>query len=100
VPGVQRGGDALHAAERPDQRGRGLLPHARHAWQPVARVAAQRGEVGVGTARDVVLGAHRRLVDHVEVDQAADGVDDPDPAGVVDQLEQVPVAGHHVDRVR
>ena len=100
VPGVKRGGDAFDAAERPDQRGRSLLPHPRHARQPVARVTAQRGEVGVRAAWDVVLGADRGLVDHVQVEQAADGIDDADAAGVVDQLEQVPVAGHHVDRVR
>jgi putative ABC transport system permease protein len=97
VPGVQRGEHGLDRAEHPDQRGRGLLPHAGDAGQPVARVAAQRRERGVGPAGDLVPGGDRGLVDHLELRHAAADVDDLHLPGVVDQLEQVPVPGHDLD---
>ena len=99
VPGVHRLQDGGQAAELVDQGGRGLLPHPRHPGQAVAGVAAQYREVGVGPAGDLVAVGHGLLVDDVQVVQAADGVDDPDLTFVVDQLEQVPVAGDHVHRL-
>ena len=68
--------------------------------QPVAGVAAQDGEVGVGAAGDAVLGGDRGLVDQLDVGDAAGGVEHPDAAVVVDELEQVAVAGDDVDRPR
>src|SRR5581483_4785480 len=56
------------------------------------------GEVRIPAAGDAVFGGDRRLVDDVQVAQAADGVDDPDLALVVDELEQVAVAGDDVYR--
>ena len=90
--------DAGQVAELVDQRRRGLGADAGDAGQPVARVTAEDGEVGVGAAGDAVLGGHRRLVDQLDVGDAAGGVEHPDAAVVVHELEQVAVAGDDVDR--
>ena len=100
VAGVQRLEQRRQRAVLRDQRGRGLVADAGDAGQAVARVAPQRREVGVRAARDAVLRGHPRLVDDVGAADAAGGVEDPHRAGVVDQLEQVAVAGHDVDRTR
>ena len=77
-----------------------LSPTPGDAGQPVAGVAAQGREVGVRAARDAVLGGDPGLVDDVGPADAAGGVEHPHRAGVVDQLEQVAVAGDDVDRTR
>ena len=90
--------DRLDGTERPDQRGRRLVSHARDPGQAVAGVTAQRRVVGVGAPGDLVPGRDRGLVHDVQLGQAARGVDDPHRLGVVDQLEQVAVAGDDLDR--
>ena len=98
--GVEGGGDdAVHVAEPAEQRGGGLLADAGDAGQAVGRVAAQRGEVGVLPGVDAVLLAHPVVGDPLVVADAAGDVEDPDVALVVDELEQVAVAGDDVDRL-
>ena len=57
-------------------------------------------EVRVLRAGDAVLGGHRGVIEHLEIGHAATAVEHPDRAGVVDQLDQIPVAGDHLDRRR
>ena len=90
--------DRLDRPERPDQRGRRLVPHARDPGQAVAGVTAQRRVVGVGAPGDLVPGRDRGLVHDVQLDQAAHGVDHPHRPGVVHQLEQVAVPRDDLDR--
>ena len=80
---VQRVEDGVDPPEGLNQRGGGLVAHPGHAGQAIARVAAQHGEVGVGSARDPVALGHRSLVHDVQLGQATDGVDDPDRPLVV-----------------
>ena len=96
---VERVLEAVQVAEGPDQGGGGLLADAGDAGQAVARVAAQHGEVGVPVARDVVLFRDLRLGDRVELAEALDRVEHAHLPRVVDELEQVAVAGDHVDRL-
>ena len=96
---VERELEALQVAEGADQGGGGLLADAGDAGQAVARVAPQHGEVGVPVAGNVVLFRDFCFVDGIEVAEAADRVEDADAARVVDQLEQVTVAGDDVDRL-
>jgi hypothetical protein len=90
--------DPVDAAERPDERGGGLLADAGHAGQAVARIAAQDGEVRVGLTGNVVFLRDFFLGHWLQLGQAAQRVQHADLTVVVDELEQVPVAGHHVDR--
>ena len=99
-PSVDRGPDGLEGAVGRDELGRGLLADARHAGQSVARVAPQDRHVGVGgPGGDAVLLRQERLVDEVGgAHAAAGGVDDAHVVRVVDELEEVAVAGDDVDR--
>src|SRR5690606_24785683 len=81
-----------------DQRGGGLVADARDARQAVARVAAQRRVVAVAAPGDAVLGGDRLLVHHLQVPDAAGGVQHDHRAAVVHELEQVAVPGDDVDR--
>src|SRR5581483_12153189 len=94
---VERGADAGQVAVPRDQARRGLLAHAGYAGQPVARVTAQRREVGVPGRRYPVLRAYRRVVEDLQLGDAPAAVQQPDRLGVVDELEQVTVAGDHLD---
>ena len=96
---VERALEALEVAEGADQGGGGLLADAGDAGQAVARVAPQHGEVGVPVAGNVVLFRDFGLGDRFEVAETADRVEDADFARVVDELEQVAVAGDDVDRL-
>ena len=82
-----------------DQPGGGLLADAGHAGQAVARVAAHRREVRVPPGRHAVLrlapAASSRVL---QLGHAAPAVQQPGAALVVDELEQVAVAGDHLDR--
>ena len=89
----------VQVTEGPDQGGGGLLADAGDAGQAVARVAAQDGEVGVPVAGNVILLGDFRLGDRVELAEALDRVEDADLALVVDELEEVAVAGDDVDRL-
>ena len=94
----------VERAELADPLGRGLLPHARDARQVVARVAAQRREVGVLRRGQAVLGLDLLRGEPGQVGDALARVEHGDV--VVDQLERVAVAGadQHVhallDRLR
>jgi hypothetical protein len=85
--------ERLQRAVFDDPFGRGLLADTRDAGQIVARVAAQRGEVGVLLRRQAVL------LDHGlrgEAGQFADALSWVQHRYVVaDQLERVPVTGDH-----
>ena len=85
----------LQRAELRDPLGRGLLPHPGDAGQVVARVAADRGEVGVLRRGEPVLLAYglRREAGHLG--DAAPGHQRRHP--VRDQLEHVAVAGDDED---
>ena len=74
---------------------RGLLAHARDAGQVVARVAAQRGEVGVLRRRQPVLVLDLLGREPGHLADAALRVEHRDV--VVDQLQRVPVAGADQD---
>ena len=65
--------------------------------QPVGGVAAHGGEVGVLAGEDGVLLDDDVVGDPLVVADAAGDVQDPDVALVVDELEQVAVAGDDVD---
>ena len=65
----------VQAAVAGDQAGGGLLADAGHAGQPVARVAAQRGEVGVARRRHAVLGPDRGVVADLQLGHAAPAVE-------------------------
>ena len=97
---VGGGEDAGEVAVRGEQGRGGLLADARDAGQPVGRVAAQGREVGVLARQHAVLRDDGGVGDDLEVAHAARGVDDAHVAGVVDELEQVAVAGDDVDRQR
>ena len=75
-----------------------LSPDALDAGQPVGGVAAHHGEVDVLLGKDAVLLHDRAVGEDLEVADAAGDVQDADLVGVVDQLEEVAVAGHDVDR--
>ncbi len=81
-----------------EEAGGGPLPDAGHAGQAVARIAAQDGQVGVARTVDAVLGAEGGPVEGGEGAHSLDRVEDADAARVVDELEEVPVAGDDVDR--
>ena len=81
----------------PDPLGGGLLPHPGDAGQVVARVAAQRREVGVLRRCEPVLLLDGRGGEPGEVRDALLRVQHRDAVG--DQLERVAVAGHHQDAV-
>ena len=70
-----------------------LLPDPRDAGQVVARVAAQRREVGVLDRREAVAGHHRGGVDAAELGDPARRVEHRHV--VADQLERVAVARGH-----
>src|SRR3954470_2866721 len=98
VPAVQRLEQLLERAVTVEQGCRGLLADAGDAGQTVAGVTAQHGQVGVpGAVRHVVLRAEPRLVDDLEVPDAAADVEHADAGGVVDELEEIAVAGDDVD---
>ena len=82
-------------AELGDPLARGLLPHARDAGQVVARVAADRGEVGVLGRGEPVLLLHRLRGEAGHLGDAAAGHQHRHP--VADQLQHVPVAGDDED---
>ena len=69
------------------------------AGQPVGGVAAQGREVGVLAGVDAVLLAHPVVGHPLVLADAAGDVEDPDVGLVVDELEQVAVAGDDVDRL-
>jgi hypothetical protein len=95
VDGVEH---RLDRPERPHQRRGGLVAHPGDPGQAVAGVTAQRREVRVRAAGDLVPGRDRGLVHDVQLGQPPGGVDHPDGLGVVDKLEQVAVPGHDVHR--
>src|SRR5579859_5990037 len=95
---VERGADPGEAAVPGDQARRGLLAHSRYSGQPVARVAAKGREVGVPACRYPVLRPYGRVVEDLQLGHAPAAVQQPDRLVVVDELEQVPVAGDHLDR--
>ena len=90
----------LQRAELRDPLGRGLLPHPGDAGQVVARVAADRGEVGVLRRGEPVLLGHRRRGETGHLGDAAPGHQHRHL--VRDQLEHVAVAGddEHVHVLR
>ena len=88
-----------HVAEPLQQRGGGLLADPGDPGQAVGGVAAQGGEVGVLAGVDAVLLAHPVVGDPLVPADAAGDVEDPDPGVVVDELEEVAVAGDDVDRL-
>ena len=91
--------DAVHVAEPLEQRRGGLLADAGDAGQAVGGVAAQGREVGVLAGVDVVLRAHPVVGDPLVLADAAGDVEDAYVALVVDELEEVAVAGDDVDRL-
>src|SRR5215472_5944988 len=97
VPGIDRGQHPFYRAEYPNQRGRGLLPHARYPRQPVTGVAAQRREGGITPAGNPVATGNRRLVDDLKPADPLCRIQNGHRPRVVDQLEQVTVAGHDLN---
>jgi hypothetical protein len=96
---VARREHARQVAVPVDERRSGLLPDPGHAGQAVARVAAQHRHVRVRPpGRDRIPLDEPRLVDDLEVPDPLDRVQDAHPRRVVDQLEQVPVPRHDLDR--
>ena len=82
--------ERLQRAELAHPLGGRLLPDARDAGQVVARVAAQRREVGVLDRGEAVAGHHRGGVDAAQLGDPARRVEHRHV--VADQLERVAVA--------
>ena len=98
MPGIQGMQHGLDRAEHADQGRSRLLPHAGDAGQPVAGIAAERGEGRVAAAGNAIAARHGRLVDDLQLGQAAGGIDDPHRPRVINQLEQVTIAGDDLNR--
>ncbi len=97
---VERGHDGVETAVSRHQAGRRLLADARHTRQPVARVTPQCRQVGVGGGRNPILGQHRSVVEDLQLGHPPAAVQHPYRPVVVDDLEQVPIAGRNLDRRR
>src|SRR5204863_824028 len=95
---VHGGQHAGEIAVPGDEPGGGLVADAGDARQPVARVTAQGGEVGISGGRHAVLRPYRRVVEDLQLGDATAAVQQPDRLRVVDELEEVAVAGVHLDR--
>ena len=76
----------------------GLLTDPGDAGQAVGRVPAHRGEVRVLAGEHAVLRDDRRVGQHLEVAHPACGVDDAHIVLVIDELEEIAVTCHDVDR--
>ena len=100
LAGLGRGEDAGEVAVRGQESRGGLLADAGDAGKAVGRIAAEGGEVGVLARQHFVLRHDDRVGHDLEVAHAAGGIDHPDVAGVIDQLEEVAVAGDDVDGER
>lgn len=95
--GLGRGTDPRQVAVGGHQRGGRLLADAGDAGQPVGRIAAQHCEVDVRGRVHAVFGLDDGVGDDLETAHAAGRVDDAHGSRVVDDLEEIAIAGDDVD---